>query len=135
MMEGFKKLLMERAAKQGPVDDKKMSAKAMVMKELSDMLGDGMKNDMMDGLKKVSVASDSQEGLEKGLDLAKKKVEEMKEESPEEEASESPEMEASEDESMEEHDMPEEESAEGDDEISALEKKIAELKAKKQSKY
>lgn len=134
-MDDFKKLLMERAAKQGPVDEKKMSAKAMVMKELSDMLGDGMKNDMVDGMKKVSVASNSPEGLKTGLDLAKQKVEELGEESPEEEASESPEVEASEDESKEEHDMPEEESSEGDDEIAMLEKKIEELKAKKHSKY
>ena len=77
----------------------------------------GMLKGKMDGLKKVTVASDSKEGLAKGLDLAKKiagkspeeashaedlkqlmgdSAEEEVEESPEEEASESPEEEQSE---------------------------------------
>lgn len=110
-----------------------------------------MMNDKMKGLKKVTVASDSAEGLKKGLSKAEElikgkmpkeddlltpeegeldKAHGLEEESEEEEASESPEMEASEDESMEEHEYDEEECKtpeEIDAKIKELLKKKAEM--------
>lgn len=51
-------------------DDKKMEAKLKLLKDLKkEMLGE-MFGDKMEGLKKVTVASDSEEGLEEGLDKA-----------------------------------------------------------------
>lgn len=108
-----------------PLSEDKVKAKAEKLKELMDMIGGGL-GDQMKGLKKVTVASDSDEGLKKGLDLAKDKVEgvddnssplhelEEKSESPAEEKSESPEMEKSE-----------------DAKIAELEKQLEELKSKK----
>ena len=76
----------------------------------------GMLKGKMDGLKKVTVASDSKEGLSKGLDLAKKIAgHPMEEGSDAEEASESPEMEASEDASDEASESPEQEYGEESD--------------------
>lgn len=127
MIEQFKKLLQKKAQEQAgnPPDAKNMEAKASVMKELSDMLKGKMKGDMMDGLKKVTVASNTPEGLKTGLDLAKQKMDDL-------EPKEDDALEGSEDEEASE--SPEEESAEEknpDMEIAELEKKIAELKAKK----
>lgn len=117
MENEFKDMLMKRAKEQGKVDPNKLKAKAEMMKSLSDMLGSDMKDGIAKGMKKVTVASDSEEGLEKGLELAKKKLSEL--------------------DSEEETDLPEEgseeeESSESEDEeIAELEKKIEELKAKK----
>lgn len=85
--------------------EKKAKAKAEMLKELSREMSDDMYSPMKDmlgkkGMKKVSVMSDSPEGLEKGLSMAEKLMqlkskqngdEDMMEESEEEE---SPEMEA-----------------------------------------
>ena len=118
--------MMKKAQDQAsnPPDAKNMEAKASVMKELSDMLKGKSKDDMMSGLKKVTVASNSPEGLKTGLELAKDKMDEL---SPKDEDLESEDAE-------ENSESPEEESAEEknpDMEIAELEKKIAELKAKK----
>lgn len=112
-------------------------------------------NDMMDmdgskvkGLKKVTVASNSPKGLEKGLDKAKEIIghsptggiedEEMpehespemeEEESPEHEAEESPEMEESEHEEGYEEESPEEES-DIEAQIEKLKEKLNKLKHK-----
>ena len=126
MIEQFKKLLQKKSQEQAenPPSAKHMEAKASVMKELSDMLKGKMKGDMVDGLKKVTVASNTPEGLKTGLELAKDKMDELEpkddamEESEEEEASESPEEASAEEKNP-------------DMEIAELEKKIAELKAKK----
>lgn len=128
MIEQFKKLMMKKAQEQAsnPPDSKNMEAKASVMKELSDMLKGKAMGDIH-GLKKVTVASDSPEGLKTGLELAKEKMDEMspKEEMPEEELSEDEEeMSESPEEKLAEEKNP-------DMEIAELEKKIAELKAKK----
>jgi hypothetical protein len=86
--------------------EKKAKAKAEMLKELSREMSDDMYSPMKDmldkkGMKKVSVMSDSPEGLQKGLTMAEKLMqlkskqngeEDMMEESEEEE---SPEMEAS----------------------------------------
>ena len=126
MENEFKEMLMKRSKEQGKVDPTKLKAKAAMMKELSDMLGSDMKNSITKGMNKVTVASDSPEGLETGLDLAKKKLESTESE----EETELPEMEEMEDESENySDDMPEE--MDEDSELAELERKIAELKAKK----
>jgi hypothetical protein len=145
MIENFKKLLQKKAQEQAnnPPDSKKMEAKASVMKELSDMLKGKMKGDMMDGLKKVTVASNTPEGLKTGLELAKEKMSELSPkscESCEGKGCEKCEMEESDESEEESEDMeegyesPAQESSEEmspDMEIAELEKKIADLKAKK----
>lgn len=84
--------------------EKKAMAKSEMLKELSKEMSDDMYSPMKDmlgkkGMKKVSVMSDSPEGLEKGLSMAEKlmqlkskqgKGQEMMDDSEEE----SPEMEA-----------------------------------------
>lgn len=89
--------------------EKKSMAKAEMLKELSKEMSDDMYSPMKDmlgkkGMKKVTVASESPEGLQKGLSMAEKLMKlkssqegseeesEMEEEG--EEESESPEMEA-----------------------------------------
>lgn len=125
MEKEFVDLLKKKAAEQAkePVNPMKLEAKKNVVKEIMDMLKGDMAGQMK-GLKKVTVASDSEEGLEKGLNKAQQIIgsasedEPSEEEDMEHEMEESPEMEAS------EHMSPEEE-------IAELEKKLAELKAKK----
>lgn len=91
--------------------EKKAMAKSEMLKELSKEMSDDMYSPMKDmlgkkGMKKVSVMSDSPEGLEKGLSMAEKlmklkskqgKGKEMMDESESESEEESPEMEAKED--------------------------------------
>ena len=101
-----------------------LKAKATVMKDLSDLLSKDMGHDMA-SMKKVTVASDSKEGLEKGLEKAKEVVQggaadEM--DHGDDESLESPEEEASE--------SPEEAHMEGDDSPEAIQSKIKELQAK-----
>lgn len=84
--------------------EKKAKAKAEMLKELSKEMSDDMYSPMKDmlgkkGMKKVSVMSDSPEGLEKGLSMAEKlmqlKSKQNGEEPTESESEEeSPEMEA-----------------------------------------
>lgn len=87
--------------------EKKAKAKAEMLKELSKEMSDDMYSPMKEmlgkkGMKKVSVMSDSPEGLEKGLSMAEKLMKlKAKENGQEEEMmdnyeEESPEMEASE---------------------------------------
>lgn len=118
MMEGFKELLLKKQKEQlkKPVDGDKLKAKAKVMKELSDLLSEDMGNDIK-GLKKVTIASNSKEGLEEGIDKAKELLDAKKEDS-----SEEMEEECSEDEQSEES---------MDEEIKKLEEKLLSLKSKK----
>jgi hypothetical protein len=84
----------------------KSKAKAHMLKELSKEMSNDSNQGLKDilgkknGMKKVTVASDSEEGLQKGLSMAEKlmKLKEGKKESPMEEMSE---------ESMEEDESPE----------------------------
>lgn len=132
MEQAFKDLLMKRAKEQGDVDPKKLKAKADMMKELSGLIEGGMKGNL-DGLRKVTVASDSPEGIEKGLDLAKKKIADMS--SKDEDPSDMEDMADDEMPEDESEDMPEDASEkspeDADAEIAELEKKIAELKTNK----
>ncbi len=119
-MDEFMKLLAKKAKDQkGPMHGPKMDAKAAMAKELSDSLG----SDIMDGIKdmkKVTVASDSEEGLKEGLEkaediLGKSKMEDSEDES-EEESDDESEMED------------EEESPDLESEIMKLEKELEDKK-------
>lgn len=73
--------------------EKKAKAKAEMLKELSDVMSDDMYSPMKEmmpkkGLKKVSVMSDSPEGLEKGLSMAEKLMKLKKEQNGEDESEE-----------------------------------------------
>lgn len=85
--------------------EKKSMAKAEMLKELSKEMSDDMYSPMKDmlgkkGMKKVTVASDSAKGLEKGLSMAEKLMK-LKAEQGGEESEEMPEMEEEESESPE----------------------------------
>lgn len=140
-MKEFTDLLKKKAAEQAsePTSPAHMQAKASAIKNLMGSLKDVMGGELHDGLKKVTVASNSPEGLKKGLELAKKvvptgmedhnapKPEGLEELDPEE-LQESPEFEASENEAEEEQGSDE------DRKVAELEKQIAEIKAKKAPK-
>lgn len=109
--------LLKKGKKMNPVAAK---AKSKVLEELGDDMMD-MGSDKIKGLKKVTVASDSPKGIEKGLDMAKKIVGkkdmlngmgDFAEESPEHEGMESEGEEYAEHESGMEEKEPEEMSAE-----------------------
>lgn len=87
--------------------EKKSMAKCEMLKELSKEMSDDMYSPMKDmlgkkGMKKVTVASDSPEGLKKGLSMAEKLMKLKASQSGESEESEEPEMEESEESSEDE---------------------------------
>lgn len=140
-MKSLKEILK---AKGKPISGVAKDAKLGLMKELQKVMGDEMSSELP-GLKKVSVAAPSKEGLEKGLEKAKEMLGEMPEgqekedeegeEGAEHEASESPEQEASEDEGSEDESSEEEGSEEMSpqemkEKLAELEREMAELKAK-----
>lgn len=117
--------LMKKKADKGEVlSENHAKAKSGILEdligEMMDMEGDKVKN-----LKKVTVASDSPEGLEKGLDKAKEIVG-NKDLAPEMMSEEMPEM-ASEEEESEEEESPEMEASEEESEEEGEEKKVADL--------
>lgn len=124
------------------LSDSDVSAKKAALGDLIGMAKDAM-GEKVKGLKKVTVASDSTEGLNKGLELAKKKLGEMKAsdesevaktghdeeaemESPEEEAMEGEEGEAKEEKESSLENLSEEE-------LMALMKKAQEALSKKKA--
>jgi hypothetical protein len=115
-MDKMKRLMERKGAKELSPMEKK--ARMSMVDELRKM-AEGEMKDRAFG--KVTVASDSPEGLKKGLEMAKDKVE-MMPESAEEEMEEASEDEESEEEYSEDEDMYEAEMSE--DEIDA---KLAEL--------
>lgn len=121
-MEGLKKLMDKKADKEAPMDPKRKEAKISTLEHLRDLAKEMMMEDLKGSMKggKVTVASDSPEGLKEGLEKAKDVVEKLPEGSPEEESQESPEEE------MQEipHDMSEDE----------IDKKLAELMKLKAAK-
>lgn len=135
MEQDFASLLKKKAEAQkgSPVNPDLLKAKSEKVKELMDMVK-GMMGDDIDGMKKVTVASNSPEGITEGLDKAKEmmsgknKILKDLEESPKEEALETPKEEATEDESKEIH------SGDEDSKIAELEKQLEILKAKKEIK-
>lgn len=81
MMDKFKK-------KKDKLSDVEKEVKGGVLEELRDQASASL-SDKIRGLKKVSVASDSPEGLEEGLDKAKELVQEKESEDKMEEQDES----------------------------------------------
>ncbi len=61
-------------------DSNKKQAKLEVLEELRKMAADMMGDDLDEGMKQVTVASPSQEGLEEGLETAEGMIAEMPEE-------------------------------------------------------
>lgn len=94
-MEKFAKLLESKARTQKPMSSPEKTAKMRAIHEMRKMASDEMALPLKN-LKKVTVASDSPEGVKEGLDKAQDMMGHMAEGSPEEEMLESPEMEMSE---------------------------------------
>ena len=131
MMDDFIKMLQKKKQEQkGPMDSNKMKAKASVAKELSDMLGEDITEDIK-GMNKVTVASDSEEGLKKGLEKAEDVVSsKMKDQMFDDEDSEYKDDEDSEYKEDKYSDM-EEEHGDIEDKIRELEDQIRDLKSKR----
>ncbi len=72
-MYKFDKVLQKKAKEGKEMSGNEKEAKMSVVQALRDFAA-GEMSKKMDGLKKVSVASDSKEGLEKGLDKAKEMI-------------------------------------------------------------
>lgn len=128
-MKAFKEFLAMKAKESNgkPLDSKSSKAK----KEMLDHLSGLMKDHMSSGLKKVTVASDSPEGLEKGLEKAKEIVEKKEVPDMEDEAEDMSEEDSGEkipfSDDSEEESQDEEMSAE---EIDEMIKQLQEKKAK-----
>jgi hypothetical protein len=108
------KMLRMLGKKKEKMGDAEKEAKMSVIKEMRNMAS-GIMGDNLKNLKKVTIASDSKEGLEEGLDKAKEVIEKqpMQEESDE----------SSEEEQMEDCNMSE-------DEIDEKIKELMDMKAK-----
>lgn len=136
-MKEFTDMLKKKAAEQSkdPVDPKHMEAKASAIKHLMGSLKDMMGGELKDGLKKVTVASNSKEGLEEGLDVAKKLVPTGmgEENAPTPKGVEELGHELAEEESEDDYESEAQQSDE-DRKVAELEKQLAELKAKKAPK-
>ncbi len=124
--------LLKKGKKMSPIAAK---AKSKVLEELGDDMMD-MGTDKIKGLKKVTVASDSPKGIEKGLDMAKKIVGkkdmmmgDFEEEMPESESDESEEKELAEGE-MPEEEMEEMSEEELKEQIAKLQEMLKEKKMK-----
>jgi len=108
----MKKIMDKKGGKGSKLSDTEREAKMSVLEDLRKMMEDEM-GGHLDGLKKVTVASPDQHGLEKGLETAQDLISHAKdsketdmsdmlgdeggeEESPEHEASESPDEESEE---------------------------------------
>jgi hypothetical protein len=88
MHDKLMKLMEKKKMKGGKLSDNEKSAKMSVVKDMQDMAKKAM-SDSLPGMKKVTVASDSTEGLKEGLEKAEEVMEKMpEEESSEEESSE-----------------------------------------------
>ncbi len=140
-MKEFTDLLKKKAAEQAkePSEPSHMEAKASAIKHLMDSLKDVMGGELHDGLKKVTVASDSAEGLKKGLDMAKKIAPSGMEDhnAPTPKGVENLDPESLEDSPEDLIDDAHEDAEQQSDEerkVAELHKQIAEIKAKKASK-
>lgn len=120
MKDMMKKLMSKKdsSSKMSPIEkDAKLSSLNALKKAMEDMMGDKLKN----GMKKVTIAADDQEGLEKGLEKAKELI------GSEEESSEESEGEDMAEESIEEKsEMLEPDNKEEQDE-KELNKKLKQL--------
>lgn len=142
-MHKFEKVLEKKMKdKKSHLGENESKAKMSVLQDLKDSMADMMKDRLDGGLKKVTVASDSKEGIKKGLEKAKQlmngdmspaaaehagKMEDEEEEGAEHEASESEAEESAEhDEGME----PKEEEEMSEAELDAKIKKLMAMKEK-----
>ena len=78
-MKGIKELLMKRAQEGKFLDEKSIEAKKSVLSEIEKMMS-GQMGDKLKGLKRVTVASDTAEGLKAGLEKAEDIIEEKEDE-------------------------------------------------------
>lgn len=86
MNEKFLKLLAEKKAESRNMSAPEKSAKLANLKELKSAMDGMLKDNLASGkMKKVEIASDSEEGLEHGLDKAKEMLGEESESEEEEE--------------------------------------------------
>lgn len=121
MMDEFVKMLKRKMEEQGgPKHGPEMKAKACMSKACSDALSE----DLMGGVQKVTVASNSKKGLKKGLEKAEDVLEsaDMEEESEDRE-------EESEDMEEESEDSEKSESKEDSEDSESLKLEIAKLKS------
>jgi len=84
-MDALKKIMEKKISKEGEMEPSKKKAKMELLQELRSMAEGMMKEDLdghMGALKKVTVASDSKEGLKEGLEKAEEVVEGDEEELP-----------------------------------------------------
>ncbi len=117
-MDEFVKMLKRKMEEQGgPKHGPEMKAKACMSKACSDALSE----DLMGGVQKVTIASNSKKGLKKGLEKAEDVLEsaDMEEESEEE----------SEDREEESEDSEKSESKEDSEDSESLKLEIAKLKS------
>jgi hypothetical protein len=130
-MKEFTDMLKKKAAEQAkePVDPKHMEAKASAIKHLMGSLKEMMGGELKEGLKKVTVASDSKEGLEEGLEMAKEVAHNAPTPSGVEELGQE-----NDDLEMEDDSESELQQSDEDRKVAELEKQLAELKAKKTPK-
>ena len=77
MMEKFKKMLMQKAKEGKFLSEEDKSAKMDILNEIKGLAESEMGNDLkkVKGMKKVMVASPTQEGLKEGLEKAEEVVE------------------------------------------------------------
>jgi len=91
-MEDLKSLLAKKMKEQKePMPENRKEAKMSVLNELKKLMDDKLAGDLK-GLKKVTVASDSKEGLKEGLEKAEEVLEKSPEMGMEEESEDEEEM-------------------------------------------
>lgn len=73
-MKAFKDLIAKKLKEGKVLSEDDIASKKEVLKDLKDSMGSQM-SDKLKGIKKVTVAADSPEGLEKGLEMAEEVVE------------------------------------------------------------
>jgi len=77
-MDGFKKLLMEKAKEGKFIKPEDAKEKMNVLSEIDDIMGSEM-GEKLKGMNKVTIAAPDQESLEEGIEAAGEIVEEMPE--------------------------------------------------------
>jgi hypothetical protein len=76
MLGKLEKMIMKKKKDKGEINDLEKKAIMKNLKDLSDSASE-MMGDKLGSLSKVTVASDTPEGLKKGLEMAEEKVEEI----------------------------------------------------------
>ncbi len=135
-MEELKKFIMKKKKEKGEMSPIQSKAKSNVLEDLMDQMG-GLDAEKIKGVKKVTVASNSPDGVKKGLDKAKEMVSELGLGKDEESVDNAPEIEPLSEGEMEDLEAPGHEGQESvEEELSEhespdeIEAKIKELQAK-----